>query len=190
MTREQAMAQRMRRSAMAVTLMVVLACPFAPTSAQIYEWVDDAGDRHFENSLEQVPEAQRAQARVVLPAATPGAADATADISASNAAQPAADESQRDNSFESGWDVGYSAGWEAGYRAAADEAPVCTAEPPAVVLESRPPVVVSVPLYDPSGAYYRPPYGSTVTLPFDDGASRGLTTRNQIQQQRAIERGW
>jgi len=183
------MVQRIQRSAVAVTLMAVLAYPFASVKAQIYEWVDDAGDRHFDNSLEQVPEAHRAEAHVVLPAAPPGAAETNPDTSAATPAGSNADQGQRDNSYESGWDVGYNAGWEAGYRAAADEAPVCTSQPPTVVLQSQPPVVVNVPTYDPSGAYYRP-YDNSVAMGFDDGASTGLTTRNQIQQQRAIERGW
>ena len=97
-----------------------------------------------------------------------------------------------DQSFDAGWDAGFGAGWEAGYRAAADEAPECPAEPQVVALESRPPVVISVPVpfYDPSGAYYRSPYNGLLTVPFDDGASRGLTGRGQIMQRRALERGW
>lgn len=190
MTRARAIARRWRRFGIAVTLLVTLPGAFEPISAQIYEWVDDAGDRHFDTSLEQAPEELRAQARIVVPAATPSTVDAASDASASNAAEPNTDESEPDDSFESGWDAGYGAGWEAGYRAAAEEQPVCPAQPEMIVLESRPPVVVNVPLYDPSGAYYRSPYGGLLTVPFDDGASRGLTSRNQIQGRRAMERGW
>lgn len=198
MTRARVIARRLRWFGIAVILLVALPGAFEPISAQIYEWVDDAGDRHFDTSLEQVPEDRRAQARIVVRAATPGSADAAPDASASTAAGPNAeptepnpDESQRVDPYESGWNAGFGAGWQAGYRAAAEEQPVCTAEPPVVVLESRPPVVFNnVPLYDPSGAYYRSPYDGTLTAPFDDGASRGLTSRNLIQQRRALERGW
>jgi hypothetical protein len=188
MTRARAIERRLRRFGIAVTLLVALPGAFEPVSAQIYEWVDAAGDRHFETSLEQVPEEERAQARIVVGAGTPRTADGAS--AAITPAQPNTDERARDDSFESGWDAGFRAGWETGYRTAAEEQPVCPAEPAAVVLESRPPVVVNVPRYDPSGAYYRSPYGGLLTVPFDDGASRGLTTRNQIQERRAIERGW
>jgi hypothetical protein len=173
-----------------VTLVVALSGAFESISAEIYEWVDGAGDRHFDTSLEQVPEEARAQARIVVGAVTPGTADGVSSASTSTAAEPTPEKNQRDDSFESGWDAGFRAGWETGYRTAAEEQPVCPAEPGIVALESQPPVVVNVPPYDPSGAYYRNPYGGLLTVPFDDGASRGLTSRNQIQGMRAIERGW
>jgi hypothetical protein len=188
MTRAQAIARQVRRFGIAGILLVALSGAFDPISAQIYEWVDAAGDRHFATSLEQVPEEVRAQARTVVAAGTPSTADGAS--AAMTAGKPNPDQSERDDSFESGWDAGFRAGYDAGYRTAAEEQPVCPAEPEAVVLESRPPVVVNVPLYDPSGAYYRSPYDSSLTVPFDDGASRGLTSRNLIQERRAIERGW
>jgi hypothetical protein len=92
--------------------------------------------------------------------------------------------------YQSGWDAGFQAGWDAGNRAAAQEQPVCTSEPQVVVLESQQPVVVSMPSYDPSGVYYRSPYDGLLTQPFDNGVTFGLTTRGQIQQMRAMERGW
>jgi len=104
--------------------------------------------------------------------------------------EPTTEKSERDDSFEAGWDAGFRAGWETGYRTAAEEQPVCPAEPGVVALQSLPPVVVNVPPYDPSGAYYRNPYGGLLTVPFDGGASFGLTSRNQMQQMRTIERGW
>jgi hypothetical protein len=181
---------RVLRFGIVVTLLVALSGGFEPIRAQIYEWTDDAGDRHFDTSLEQVPEERRPQARIVIPAETPGIADAESDASASTAAEPNTAESEADDSFDAGWDAGFGAGWEAGYRAAVEEQPVSPAEPPTVVFESRPPVILNVPPYDPSGAYYRSPYGGSLTVPFDDGASRGLTSRNLIQERRAFERGW
>ncbi len=189
MTRTRAIARRLQQLAIAVTLLVALPGAFEPVSAQIYEWVDDTGGRHFDTSLEQVPEGVRAQARIVAPAGTPSTADGASSASVPSAAAPNTGESEHADLFGSGWDTGFGAGWEAGYRAAAEQL-VCPAEPEVVVLESQSPVVVNVPPYDPSGAYYRSPYDGLVTVPFDDGASRGLTRRNQIQERRAIERGW
>lgn len=184
------MARRLRWLGIAWTLVVALPGAFEPSRAQIYEWEDDARVRHFDTSLEQVPEEARAQARLVVPAGSASIADGASDTSAATAAEPNTDASESDDSYESGWDAGFSAGWEAGYRTGADEQPMCPTEPEVVVLESQPPTVVNVPTYDPSGAYYRSPYGGLLTVPFDDGASFGLTSRSQIQQRRAIERGW
>lgn len=189
MTGARAMARSFGRGAIAAALLVALSGAVESVSAQIYEWVDQAGDRHFGTPLDQVPEEVRDQARIVVRAGTSN--PAAADTGASTPAEPNAAESLPDHTFQAGWDAGFRAGWEAGYRGAAEEQPVCPAEPGVVVLQSQPPVVVNVPPYDPSGAYYRSPYGgSLTTVPFDDGASFGLTSRNQIQQQRAIERGW
>jgi hypothetical protein len=52
---------------MVVLLTIVfLLSAAAPAGAQIYEWRDASGDRHFTNDLEDVPEALRADARVVV----------------------------------------------------------------------------------------------------------------------------
>jgi hypothetical protein len=167
-----------------------------PASAQIYEWRDAVNDRHFSTSLDDVPDDMRASAKLVVdgpraetsaeamtPMTEPTEPDDTAqasDASDDKAAEPLA----------SGWDAGFDAGWEAAMRAAADQQPECSTEPQVVVLQSQPPVVVGVPAYDPTGAYYQSPYQGTVTVPFDDGASRGLTRRELVQQARAFERGW
>jgi hypothetical protein len=189
-TAPRAIARTVRLLAIAA-LLVAVADRSQRVSAQVYEWVDEAGDRHFDTSLDEVPEALRDQARVVVREEPPAPADEAPPEDASPPAQPN-EENPLDQSFDAGWDAGFGAGWEAGYRAAADEAPECAAEPQVVALESRPPVVISVPVpfYDPSGAYYRSPYNGLLTVPFDDGASRGLTGRSQIMQQRALERGW
>lgn len=46
----------------------------APATAQIYEWRDSSGDRHFTNDLEDVPEALRDEARIVVRASPVAAA--------------------------------------------------------------------------------------------------------------------
>jgi hypothetical protein len=98
---------------------------------------------------------------------------------------------QRSTAENIQWSIsGFEAGWSAGFRAAAEQQPVCPAEPAMIVLESRPPVVVNVPRFDSSNSYYSSPFAGGLTVPFDDGASRGLTRRQQIQDLRAAERGW
>jgi hypothetical protein len=182
MTRVPALAGRLRRLRVAAILLLAVLGVEA-SSAQIYEWTDEAGDSHYDSSLELIPEDRRAQARLFVPASQPAAPS-----------EPAQSENDQDaaaaDDLAAEWDAGFDAGWVAGYRAAVEEAPECPVVPEPVVLESRPPVVISVPFADPSGAYYRSPYGNMITVPFDDGASRGLTGRSQIQQQRALERGW
>jgi len=182
-------AQRLGRVGIATILLVAFAGEYRPVRAEIYEWTDDSGARHFDTSLQRVPEERRDEARVVVGAVTPGSVAAPADAGAPNPPSNA-DQNAHDDAFASGWDAGFRAGWESGYRASAENQPECAAQPGVVVMESRPPVVVNVPSYDPSGLYYRPPYNGVVTMPFDDGGSFGLTSRNQIQAQRALERGW
>ena len=187
MTNLRAIGRGLRRLAIALTLLIVLPGGFARISGEIYEWNDEAGDRHFSTSLDQVPEGYRSQARVLVRVSS----SSNTDTAGGSAPTPGADESAHADLYQSGWDAGFQAGWDAGYRASAAEQPVCTAEPQVVVLQSQtPPVVVSMPSYDPSGVYYRSPYDGQLTQPFDNGVTFGLTTRGQIQQMRAIERGW
>ena len=186
--------QRTTRTLMSVAALVVLIIPNVPARAEIYEWVDNENNHHFVTALDHVPPVARAKARLVAQGEPPHVGgDATTSVvgeaGPGTAQAPAAptDEIAPD-AFASGWDAGFRLGWDVGYRAAQDEEPICPTEPEVVVLES--PVVVSVPLYDPTGAYYVSPYQGTVTVPFDAGRSRGLTRRQQIQEQRRIERGW
>ncbi len=153
--------------------------------AAIYEWVDNADDRHYVSSLDLVPAEARAKARLVVSETPP---PAIADVSTSEAVADGStsdsdegdrgfDRSDASERFASSWDLGFRAGWEAGYRAGIEEQPVCLAQPPVIVLESSSPPIVNVPRYDPSGLYYRSPYQGTLTLPFDGGRSRGMTLR-------------
>jgi hypothetical protein len=171
------------------TALALFALAIGPANVrgQVYEWTDALGDRHYDTSLERVPEDRRADARLVVSgeSAQPAPATPEADDPPEAVAESA---DAAEDGFDSGWDSGFEAGWVAGYRMAIAEQPECPAEPEIVILET--PVTVDVPRYDPSGAYYRSPYGGTLTRPFDDGASRGLTGRKLMQTQRALERGW
>jgi hypothetical protein len=152
--------------------------------AQIYEWVDDANVRHYANSLDRIPEEHRDGAKLIV-----GALPVAPESPPASEPGEAEREMENEERFASGWDAGFDAGWEAGFRAAEEQQPVCPAAPVVVTMES-PPVVLNVPRYDPSGAYYRSPYAGGLTVPFDDGASRGLTQRQRIQELRTRERGW
>ncbi len=196
MTHNSICERRLRRMVVVVAALAGLAKATAPAGAQIYEWRDNADSRHFANSLEQVPREARAGAKIVVDTEPSRKDDAaTQSARAPSDSEPLPDQVNEDkerppDSFSSGWDAGFSAGWDAGYRASAAQQPVCPAEPQVVLLQSGPPVMIDVPRYDPSGAYYRPPYDGTLTVPFDDGASLGLTHRGQVQDLRARERGW
>jgi hypothetical protein len=149
-------------------------------AADIYEWVDDAHHRYYFTSLDAMPAAARAKARIVV-RETPPQAGADVTISDGGEGVQRADQPSTDESFASGWDMGFWAGWEAGYRTGVAEEPACPVQPQTIVLQSGPPVIVEVSRYDPSGAYYRSPYEGTLTVPFDAGRSRGLTLR-QLQE--------
>jgi len=51
------------RQWLALSLLVALVLP---ASAEIYEWRDDAGDRHFTNSMNDVPADEQAAVRVIV----------------------------------------------------------------------------------------------------------------------------
>jgi hypothetical protein len=181
------------RAFLTVAALVVVILQSLPARAEIYEWIDSENNRHFVTSLDHVPPSARGKSRLLARGEPPhGGGDATTSVGEvrPSTAQPTAGPTGDipPDAFASGWDAGFSAGWNEGYRAAKDEEPICRAEPEVVVLET--PVMVNVPLYDPTGAYYVSPYQGTVTVPFDAGRSFGLTRRQQIQEQRRIERGW
>ena len=183
---------RLRQLLVCVVALATLMGGTGPAAAQIYEWVDDANVRHFVTSLESVPPEARSKARIVVEGAestpndgvsssnagTPSVADATKGVTPTTRT-----EKETATTFATGWDVGFRAGWNAGFQAATDRQPICPVEPSAVVLDSRPPVVLNVPPYDPAGVYYRSPYEGSMTVPFDAGRSRGLT-RRQLEEQR------
>jgi hypothetical protein len=147
---------------------------------QIYEW-EDASGRHFANSLSAIPKEARSTARLTVKR------NPTPESSSEPDTSPRAESAEKTQEeettpFASGWDLGFQAGWDAATRAAAEEQPVCSAEPEVIVLQTQPPASFNLPRYDPTGSYYRTPYAGTVTVPFDGGRSRGLTLREQTQR--------
>jgi hypothetical protein len=175
----------------AAVLIPLLTGGIEPIHAQIYEWLDDANGRHFANSLDRVPPETRGDAKLVVTRAETQAGSDTPSPNTGGTAEVDENQVTEDlEAFESGWDEGFEAGWAEGFRAASEELASRPTEPVVVFLDDRPPVAVNLPRYDPTGAYYRSPYAMTVTIPFDNGASRGLTRRQVVQDVRGIERGW
>lgn len=175
---------RLRRMLMRLLAVVAVMGRIEPAAAQIYEWVDDANSRHFATSLESVPPEVRSKARMVVE----GAASTTSDVvSPSSASTPSEADGSRSvtptSRREKETSATFASGWDAGFQAAVEQQPICPLEPEVVVLESRPPAVINIPRYDPAGIYYRSPYEGSMTVPFDQGRSRGLTHR-QLEEQR------
>ena len=149
----------------------------AAGDAQVYEWHDGEG-RHFSDSLETIPREYRDRAQLLIKGSTPG------PVAAAPPPTPVEAESGDETAsrFADGWDLGFDAGWAAGFQAASEQQLICTTEPQVIVLQSAPPVTLTVPRYDTIGGYYSSPLAGTVTAPFDGGRSRGLTRREQMQR--------
>jgi len=158
---------------------------------QIYEWVDRAGTHHFTNSLESVPEEARARAQLFAEQGPVSSSEHTAPLSKVDEAPVTVVYQVPGGKTEpagSGSAAAFDVGWISGYNAAVEHgAAVCPAEPP-VVLTRGPELMSRLPLYDPSGQYYRSPYAGTVSVPFDRGRTFGLTRRQQAQERRRLER--
>ncbi len=151
--------------------------------SQIYQWTDENGDRHFTSSLESIPEPQRSKAKLVVePRPTPARQEASPAAPPRREALPPPQPPPPERTAQAGE---FEAGWVEGFHAAMEQASaLCAARPPAVI--QQPPPLSPAPFYDPSGLYYRPPYQGMVTVPFDQGRTRGLTRRQQIQDRRQI----
>ena len=128
---------------MVLVTIVALLARANGVAAEIYEWADDANNRHYANSLDLVPTAARATARLVVTDARP---PADAEVSASNGDEDdrRQDQPPTEHPSASGSDLGFRAGWEAGYRVAVEEQPPYPAQLPVIVFESGPPVIVDV----------------------------------------------
>lgn len=155
--------------------------------AQIYEWVDESGVRHFTNSIASLPDMARTQVRVVVEAFPTSSSD---DASGESRVQPNTGQGASEARQQSANDA-FEAGWSRGFAAAGvDHAAPSPVQPPVVIAGGSQPIVVEMPRYDPSGLYYRSPYTGTMTVPFDRGRSRGLTHRLQAEQLLQAQRDW
>ena len=124
--------QRFRGVLISLLTVAALLARANGVAAQIYEWGDDGNSRHYANSLDLVPTAARATARLVVTDARP---PADAEVSASNGDEDdrRQDQPPAEHPSASGSDLGFHAGWEAGYRVAVEEQPPYPAQPPIIV---------------------------------------------------------
>lgn len=171
--------------------------------AQIYEWRDEGGSRHFTNDMEDIPETQRDGARVVVRAAPIREADLAAD-SGGDAEED--EESPRERRrrlrrerYEREPVRSAQVVYDNSFRFARPEPPVVPDVPDVyvningplsvsnVVVPQAPPVpiIYERPRYDPLYDYY---YGPQVSTAFDRGRSRHRTVRMRLQDQFQYDR--
>jgi hypothetical protein len=159
-----------------VIALAVCACAGA-ARAEIYEWRDSSGTRHFTNNRESVPPEHREAARVVLvePPSAPQAALPEAPVEpAPREAQVVYDELALQRAYEAGVrdGIGLAAPPEP-----AETAGVQIQGPLAVANANNVDAGWGVPYYQPF-----------VTSSFDRGRSRHLTLRMLLQDQFQLDR--
>jgi hypothetical protein len=172
----------MTRRWLAIAAVVVLTGTRA--HADIYEWRDASGARHFTNSKQGVPPAYQDSARILL-ADWQSAAPAPAVVAAT--APPPAPQVEIVSDAR-GWDDGYVAGLQAGMNAGGGgggSGGTVQINGPLAVATSR--ASESLPAYG-DGLYPGPWYYPFVTTSFDRGRSRHQTLRMLLQDQFQIDR--
>lgn len=182
--RERASRRYTSLMANVLLLATVLLLTSATVRADIYEWRDENGNRHFTNSLVNVPKAQRDDAQVIVTATTPtDASPAPAVVAAVPAPRT---EAQVVYDYSRTPDP-YTQGVEDGIALARSVAPAHDGDVyingPLAVASSDP--YVSMPAAYPY--YYYPQY-PLVTTSFDRGRSRHLTLRMLLQDQFQFDR--
>jgi hypothetical protein len=168
----------------AVVLAIVLWALGAAARADIYEWRDANGNRHFTNLLINVPTAQQPDARVVVTATAPS------ELSEETAPPAAAPRAQAQVVYDySRQPDPYTQGVEDGIALARSVAPADHGDVyingPLAVANADPYVAVTTP-----HSYYYPGYPGypLVTTSFDRGRSRHLTLRMLLQDQFQFDR--
>jgi hypothetical protein len=149
--------------------------------AEIYEWRDASGTRHFTNNKESVPPEQRAALRVVLVEPTVAAPAA--------APQPLAEAAQRDEPREAQVvydELALRRAYAAGVQDGIDLASAPEPAVPASVQINGPLAVANARAAD--AGYGVPFYEPFVTSSFDRGRSRHLTLRMLLQDQFQLDR--
>ncbi|MDX2167412.1 MAG: DUF4124 domain-containing protein [Deltaproteobacteria bacterium] len=167
-------------------------------SADIYEWTDSGGARHFTNHRESVPAAQREAARVLiadLPRADPAPAVADpVERSPAPAAAPAAVERE---SLEDAYRAGLAAGQQIGVGGGGGGGGGAGGVANGGTVEIYGPLAVATAESRDSTPYVAPGFGwygggldyyPFITTGFDRGRSRHQTLRMLLQDQFAIDR--
>ncbi len=170
----------------------------APAAAEIYEWRDAAGDRHFTNRTEAVPAAYRSAATVLIaelprPASEPGHAGEPAAAPADDPAPPSRGPAELADAYVAGLEAGMriSAGGGGGGGGGAAAGGAVEINGPLAVASVHAPEVVPFAPYGWDGdwpGYYPPAYFPFVTTSFDRGRSRHQTLRMLLQDQFQFDR--
>lgn len=154
--------------------------PGSPVGAEIYEWRDAAGDRHFTNSKESVPADRQSTARVLV-----------VERAAAAAAEPSAEAAKTQPVEERRAQVVYDrADVEDAYAAGMHDALARgerVASPPSPGVQIYGPLAVANANVD-AGYPDFPPYYPLVTTSFDRGRSRHRTLRMLLQDQFQLDR--
>lgn len=171
-----------------LAIAAVVALTGTTAHADIYEWRDASGARHFTNSKQGVPPAYQDSARILLAdwqSAAPAPAPAVVAGQAPSAVAPQVEVV----TDAGGWDDGYLAGLQAGMNPGGGgggsggtvqiNGPLAVATSRAS--ESQP--AYGYGLYPPAPWYY--PF---ITTSFDRGRSRHQTLRMLLQDQFQIDR--
>lgn len=159
---------------------VVLLFCAAAARGEIYEWRDDAGNRHFTNSMDMVPAEQQKAARVVIVerapvAAAAGPAAAPAVPEPRREAQVIYDRSQERDAYTEGVSDGLALA--AGGQGHGGEPSIQINGPLAVASAQT-----------VEHGYDYAPYYPFVTTSFDRGRSRHQTLRMLLQDQFQLDR--
>jgi len=148
--------------------------------ADIIEWHDASGVRHFTNLIEEVPKENRDAMQVVVdeavrrpPAEAPAAVSPPASVEPRREAEVIYDRSRA---------AAYMDGWRAGLAAS------MPTESGGSSVQINGPLVTNAIAPAPYVPYLPPYYSPLVTTSFDRGRSRHLTLRMLLQDQFALDR--
>lgn len=180
-------------------VIAMLALGSSSAWAQIYEWRDAGGSRHFTNDMEDIPETQRDDARVVVRAAPIREGDLAVESGGAEEDEESPRERRRRlrrERYEQEPVRSAQVVYDNSFRFARPAPPVVpdvyvNIDGPLsvsnVIVPQAPPVpiVYERPHYDPLYDYY---YGPQVSTAFDRGRYRHRTVRMRLQDQFQYDR--
>ncbi len=157
-----------------------LAFATAAVDAQIYEWRDSSGSRHFTNNRDGLPVDQRESARVVVAELTSAPGE---QVSPAVEAAPEQPPRQAEVVYDySNWNAGYAAGVRDGMALTS-----CGSRCGGVIING-PLAVARAHTADAPRVHSYPYHYPLVTTSFDRGRSRHLTLRMLLQEQFQLDR--
>lgn len=175
--------RKIRGEMRTITLVAVLSVLSSAATADIIEWQDASGVRHYTNLKEEVPKESRDAAQVVVNEAARWPAGVA--VGSPAAPQTASEEPRREAEvvYDRSQTSAYIEGWRAGIAAN------MPSENSGGSVQINGPLAVANALApSPYPAYVAPYYYPFVTTSFDRGRSRHLTLRMLLQHQFALDR--